>query len=70
MAIHTRFISNYNSNLGTVWPILTAGIQSGLYGRSVVQMKMLIDFKFKAILNLYLNRFNNVHVKTCWLFYD
>jgi len=36
----------------TIWRILTTSVKAGLYSRSIVQIKMLIDFKFKAISHL------------------
>jgi len=58
---------NYNSHRGAIWRILTTSVKAGLYkySRSVVQIKMLIDLKFKAIVNLT----NTFDVSTITLYY-
>jgi len=55
MSIHARF-SNFISYSGAIWRILTTGLawQHAYieYSRFVVQIKMLNDFKLKAVIDL------------------
>jgi len=52
MSIDTKF-RNVISYSGAIWRILTISITAGIYSRSNTQIKMLNDFKFTAVIDLY-----------------